>query len=158
MRRGKIFAKSVKDLQLDFTKLSQTESVYPQVGNLMFEAIDSFNFTERGSNGAIPDLMFSVLEDTEIDKPMKIKIPRTGMFPKLEGDFGTDVCIVGDLGLCPTLETFVMDFELSKEANNFLNTSTSSMTDTPNLSLKEFNESSLEDNPPLEPINQSFGQ
>jgi hypothetical protein len=56
------------------------------------------------------------------------------------------------------LEKFVMGFELSDEANDLLNTSTSSMTDTPNLSLKEFNESSLEDNPPPEPLDQSFGQ
>jgi hypothetical protein len=78
LKRGKIFAKSVKELQLDFTKLPQTESVFPLVGNLMYEAIDSFNFTDRGSNGAIPELMPAVLEATEVDKPMKIKIPRTG--------------------------------------------------------------------------------
>jgi hypothetical protein len=65
--------------------------------------------------------------------------------------------ISGDLGICPTLEKFIMGFELSEEATDLLNTSMQSTTDSPNLSLKEFNESSLEDNPPPEPLNQSFG-
>jgi len=78
LRRGKIFAKSVKELQLDFSKLPQTESVFPLVGNLMQESIDSFNFTDRGSNGCIPELLPSALEASEPDKPMKITIPRAG--------------------------------------------------------------------------------
>lgn len=79
MKRAKIFATSYKELQLDLRKLPQTkESVFPLVGNLMNEAIDSFNFTDRGSNGTIPELMPSALEYTEPDTLMKIKIPRAG--------------------------------------------------------------------------------
>jgi hypothetical protein len=78
LRRSKIFAKSIKDLQLDFSKLPQTESVFPLIGNLMNESIDSFNFTDRGSNGCIPELLPSVLESSEPDKLMKISIPKAG--------------------------------------------------------------------------------
>ena len=69
----------------------------------------------------------------------------------------TDV-ISGNLGICPTLEKFIMSFELSEEATDLLNTSMQSSTDSPNLSLMEFDESFLEDNPPPEPLNQSFGR
>lgn len=76
MRKNKIFAKTAEELQLDFSKLPVTKSVFPLVGNLFNEAIDSFEFTDRGSNGAIPMLMRSALETCEPDSLMKINIPR----------------------------------------------------------------------------------
>jgi hypothetical protein len=73
LRKNGIFPKSKKELQLDFNKLQHSESVYPVVGNLMAEAVDSFLFTKRSANGAVKELLPNHLECSENDKPMKVR-------------------------------------------------------------------------------------
>ncbi|CAB3368268.1 Hypothetical predicted protein [Cloeon dipterum] len=136
LKRSQVYSKNKEDLLMDQSKNRKLNSTFPVLGNLMQEAVDSFKFTERPKSG-VEELQLSMLEKSEPNTPMKIAMDPISREP----------C------LCPTLKKFSLKFELSENGNDLLNNSFG--TNNPFISLKDFNESSLEDNIP-EPENISF--
>jgi hypothetical protein len=58
--------------------------LFPIVGNMMDESLESFTFTERSRNGAVPEMLREALESLPDNAPVKITVPK---LVKLPGKF-----------------------------------------------------------------------
>lgn len=58
--------------------------LFPIVGNMMDESLESFTFTERSRNGAVPEMRREALESLSENAPVKVTVPK---LIKLPGKF-----------------------------------------------------------------------